>query len=147
MTYEATTYEATTIDQSATAAAEAVAAVSEVKTRVKKTLPEKIEALENRIAADTLKLEELVSERDNAERLSGVWAVHIGTGKTIAFLKFTGGVQEIFAVQAIAGVLFPEIVHEGDLMVNTYSLPDSVMAEVAAPRAMPGRSAAEGGKS
>ena len=74
------TYETTTIDQSATAAAEAVAAVSEVKARVKKTLPEKIEALENRIAADTLKLEELVSERDNAERLSGVGA---GTHVTI----------------------------------------------------------------
>ena len=74
------TYETTSIDQYATAAAEAVAAVSEVKARVKKTLPEKIEALENRIAADTLKLEELVSERDNAERLSGVGA---GTHVTI----------------------------------------------------------------
>lgn len=74
---------------------------------------------------------------DNADRLSGVWAVNIETGKTVALLKFTGGVQEIFAVQGIAGVLFPEIVHDGDLMVNTYSLPDSAMAEVVAPRPMP----------
>ncbi|MEP6483741.1 MAG: TIGR03032 family protein [Rudaea sp.] len=68
---------------------------------------------------------------DNAERLSGVWAVHIHTGKTVAFLKFTGGVQEIFAVQAVRGVLFPEIVHEGELLGNSYALPDKALKEVA----------------
>lgn len=68
---------------------------------------------------------------DNTERLSGVWAVHIHTGKTIAFLKFTGGVQEIFAVQAVRGVLFPEIVHEGELLGNSYALPDKALKEVA----------------
>jgi len=70
---------------------------------------------------------------DNAERLSGVWAVHIHTGKTIAFLKFTGGVQEIFAVQAVPGVLFPEIVHEGELLGNSYALPEKALKEVAQP--------------
>jgi len=68
---------------------------------------------------------------DNADRLSGVWAVHIHTGKTVAFLKFTGGVQEIFAVQAVPGVLFPEIVHEGELLGNSYALPDKALKEVA----------------
>ena len=67
---------------------------------------------------------------DNADRLSGVWAVHIGTGKTLAFLKFAGGVQEIFAVQAVPGVLFPEIVHEGELLGNSYALPDKALKEV-----------------
>ena len=67
---------------------------------------------------------------DNSDRLSGVWAVHIGTGKTLAFLKFTGGVQEIFAVQAVHGVLFPEIVHEGELLGNSYALPDKALKEV-----------------
>ena len=81
---------------------------------------------------------------DNADRLSGVWAVNIETGKTVALLKFTGGVQEIFAVQAIAGVLFPEIVHEGDLMVNTYSLPNEIMAEVVPARPMPGSNKVDG---
>lgn len=77
---------------------------------------------------------------DNTERLSGVWAVHIHTGKTIAFLKFTGGVQEIFAVQAVPGVLFPEIVHEGELLGNSYALPDKALKEVAlsAPAPPPG---------
>ena len=67
---------------------------------------------------------------DNADRQSGVWAVHIHTGQTVAFLKFTGGVQEIFAVQAVRGVLFPEIIHEGELLGNSYALPDKALKEV-----------------
>lgn len=58
--------------ESAVNAAEAVAAVTEVKQRVKKTIAEKIEALEKRVENDTAKLEELIAERDNAERLAGV---------------------------------------------------------------------------
>lgn len=68
---------------------------------------------------------------ENADRLSGVWAINVETGKTVALLKFTGGVQEIFAVQALQGVLFPEIIQEGDLLASAYSLPDEVMHEVA----------------
>lgn len=60
--------------ESAVSAAEAVAAVTEVKQRVKKTLAEKIEALELRIESDTAKLAEFIAERDNAERLAGVTA-------------------------------------------------------------------------
>lgn len=74
---------------------------------------------------------------DNADRLSGVWAVHIQTGKTIAFLKFTGGVQEIFAVQSVHGVLFPEIVSEGELLGNSYALPEKALQEVVAPTPPP----------
>ena len=67
---------------------------------------------------------------DNADRQSGVWAVHIGTGNTIGLLKFSGGVQEIFAVQAIAGVLFPEILSDSDYLANSYALPDAALREV-----------------
>ncbi|HJU40354.1 MAG TPA: TIGR03032 family protein [Tahibacter sp.] len=67
---------------------------------------------------------------DNAERLSGVWAVHWPSGRTLAFLKFTGGVQEIFAVHALAGVRFPEIVFDGDLVASSYALPDDALREV-----------------
>ena len=66
--------------ESAVSAAEAVAAVTEVKQRVKKTLAEKIEALELRIESDTAKLAEFIAERDNAERLAGVTA---GTHVTV----------------------------------------------------------------
>jgi uncharacterized protein (TIGR03032 family) len=77
---------------------------------------------------------------ENKERLSGVWAVNIQTGKTLAFLKFTGGVQEIFAVAAVPGVLFPEIVQEGELLLSTYALPDAALRESAPPRPRPPKS-------
>lgn len=67
----------------------------------------------------------------NADRQSGVWAVHIGTGNTIGLLKFTGGVQEIFAVQALPGVLFPEIIQDGEYLATSYALPDEALREVA----------------
>lgn len=74
---------------------------------------------------------------ENKERLSGVWAVNIETGKTIAFLKFTGGVQEIFAVAAVPGVLFPEVLHEGELLATTYTLPDDALRESVPPKPRP----------
>ncbi len=67
---------------------------------------------------------------DNADRQSGVWGVHLETGKTIALLKFTGSVQEIFAVQALPGVLFPEIISDGELLAQSYALPDAALREV-----------------
>ena len=59
-----------------------------------------------------------------------MWAVHIGTGNTIGLLKFTGGVQEIFAVQALPGILFPEIIHEGEHLETSYALPEEALREV-----------------
>jgi uncharacterized protein (TIGR03032 family) len=73
---------------------------------------------------------EIPITEDNADRQSGVWVIHIGTGKTIALLKFTGGVQEIFAVQALPGVLFPEIIHQGDYLLSSFALPDEAVAQV-----------------
>ncbi|MEO0769245.1 MAG: TIGR03032 family protein [Cyanobacteria bacterium J06649_4] len=67
-----------------------------------------------------------------AERTCGVWVINIETGKTLAFVKFEDAVQEIFAVQAITGIIFPEIVNEQvDYLANAYVLPDEALAEVA----------------
>ncbi|MCK9488291.1 MAG: TIGR03032 family protein [Xanthomonadales bacterium] len=67
---------------------------------------------------------------DNAERQSGVWAVHIDSGQTIGLLKFTGGVREIFAVQALAGLMMPEVIAEGDLLASSWSVPDEMLPQV-----------------
>ncbi len=67
---------------------------------------------------------------DNSERLSGVWVVNIENGNTVAFLKFTGGVEEIFAVQALRGAQFPEILSEQEYLQNSYALPDEALKEV-----------------
>lgn len=67
---------------------------------------------------------------DNSERLSGVWVVDIERGATVALLKFTGGVQEIFAVQALHGLVYPDLILEGDLLATSYALPDAALREV-----------------
>jgi hypothetical protein len=51
---------------------------------------------------------------ENPDRASGVWAVNIDTGRTIAFLRFSASVEEIFAVQALSGLLAPTILEDGD---------------------------------
>ena len=68
---------------------------------------------------------------DNADRQSGVWAVNIENGNTVAFLKFTGGVEEIFAVQALHGAGYPEILNEQEYLQNSYALPDEALEQVA----------------
>ena len=70
------------------------------------------------------------------ERTCGVWVVHIETGQTVGFLRFEAGVQEIFAVQVLPGIRFPEMLEWGDpRLANTYVLPDAALAEVARPTA------------
>ena len=65
------------------------------------------------------------------ERTCGVWVVHIETGETVGFLRFEAGVQEIFAVQVLHGVRFPEMLESGDpRLSDSYVVPDAALAEV-----------------
>lgn len=66
-----------------------------------------------------------------SERFCGVWVVNIMTGETIALLRFDGAVQEIFAVQVLTNLQFPNIVTEDkEILARSYVLPDDAMAEV-----------------
>ena len=68
------------------------------------------------------------------ERTCGVWVVHIETGQTVGFLRFEAGVQEIFAVQVLPGIRFPEVLEWGDeRLSHSYVLPDAALAEVVLP--------------
>ena len=72
---------------------------------------------------------------ENRERLSGVWVVDTRNGATVAILRFTGGVQEVFAVNLLHGALYPELINEsGDLLSTVYALPDDVLDQCAPPR-------------
>ncbi|WP_026097554.1 TIGR03032 family protein [Baaleninema simplex] len=65
------------------------------------------------------------------ERICGVWVVNIDTGQTVAFLRFEDAVQEIFAIQVLPGILFPEVIDwDTELMAGSYVLPDEALAEV-----------------
>jgi uncharacterized protein (TIGR03032 family) len=39
----------------------------------------------------------------------GIWVLDVYTGRTIEFMQFEAGVEEIFAVEVLAGFRFPEI--------------------------------------
>ncbi len=69
-----------------------------------------------------------------AERSCGIWVIDLRTGATVAFLRFEGTVQEIFAVQVIPGILHPDILHEpSPLTSSAFILPDAALREVPAP--------------
>ena len=68
------------------------------------------------------------------DRTCGVWVVNIETGKTVGFLRFEGGVQEIFAVQVLRGSRFPELLEWNDpRLAHSYVLPDEALADVVLP--------------
>ena len=68
------------------------------------------------------------------ERTCGVWVVNIETGQTVGFLRFEAGVQEIFAVQMLRGMRFPELLEWNDQrLADSYVLPDEALADVVLP--------------
>jgi hypothetical protein len=68
------------------------------------------------------------------ERTCGVWVVNIESGKTVGFLRFESGVQEIFAVQVLRGMRFPELLEWNDRrLADSYVLPNEALADVALP--------------
>ncbi len=76
--------------------------------------------------------------RNLSERNCGVWVVDLRNGKIVAFLRFEGAVQEIFAVAVLPGIRFPDVINDDDtLMGLSYALPDAALKEasVPAPRA------------
>lgn len=57
------------------------------------------------------------------ERECGVWVVNINTGNAVAFLRFTHGVNEIFAITALASS-YPELLApDSDLINSTWVVP------------------------
>jgi uncharacterized protein (TIGR03032 family) len=61
------------------------------------------------------------------ERLCGVWAVNPQTGQIAGFLRFEELVQEVFDVELLTGLRYPEIAEEGsDAATNSFMLPEAV---------------------
>jgi uncharacterized protein (TIGR03032 family) len=65
------------------------------------------------------------------ERKSGVWVVDLRSGTVAAFLQFECAVQEIFAVQVVPQMRFPELLVDDPLLASTYILPDDALAQLA----------------
>ena len=65
------------------------------------------------------------------QRTCGVWVVNIHTGETVAFLKFEDAVQEIFAVEVLPGMRYPDVITDNkELLAGSFVLPDDALADV-----------------
>lgn len=73
-----------------------------------------------------------LTQRD-MERVCGVWVVDIEKGNILGFIKFSTGVQEIFAVAAVPHK-FPEVLDFDHPLINrTYVIPQSALDEFKLP--------------
>src|SRR6202012_4201011 len=52
-----------------------------------------------------------IAEMPQAERCCGVWIVDLRNGKVAGFTKFTDAVQEVFAVQILPRMRWPDVLN------------------------------------
>ncbi len=87
-----------------------------------------------------------IAERPIEERCCGVWVVDVATGQTVAFVKFEDAVQEVFAVQVLPGVRFPDLINDNPaLIADSFVLADEALDVVPAPLRRPVRRQAVAG--
>ncbi len=68
------------------------------------------------------------------ERICGVWIVNIENGQTVAYMKFTAGVEEIFSVKILQQTIWPDILEiDNDLQLNSYTIPDRYLNDLTIP--------------
>ncbi len=66
-----------------------------------------------------------------SDRSCGVWVLNVITGQTVAFVKFEDAVQEIFSVQVLTGVRYPDVINDDDaLIADSFVLPDDALGDV-----------------
>lgn len=58
-----------------------------------------------------------------SDRQSGVWIVDLRSGKIVGFLRFNEQVQEIFAVQVLHDIRFPEVMADDERTLGGFVLP------------------------
>lgn len=65
------------------------------------------------------------------QRCCGVWVIDTTSGATIGFVKFEGAVQEIFDIQLLPGIAYPDILEpDADLIGASFVLSDEALADV-----------------
>jgi len=72
-----------------------------------------------------------IAEVPQDERCCGIWAIDTRTGRVVGWVKFTDSVQEIFAVQVLDGLRWPDVLNEDPKRIaETYELPDDALRDV-----------------
>ena len=60
-----------------------------------------------------------------------MWVIDISSGQLVAFLKFQGDVQEVFAVSVMPGVRFPELTNDDTALIgDSFVLPEEALQHV-----------------
>ncbi len=73
----------------------------------------------------------LAEQLDEHERRCGVWVLDTRTGASVGFLRFEGIVQELFDVQVLHGIRWPDLAEaESELTSSSFVLPDEALSEV-----------------
>jgi uncharacterized protein (TIGR03032 family) len=73
-----------------------------------------------------------IAEMKQEDRCCGVWCIDTRSGQIAGFVQFTEGVQEIFAVQVLTGLQWPEVLSEGERLAESFELPDMALEQVPA---------------
>jgi uncharacterized protein (TIGR03032 family) len=69
-----------------------------------------------------------IAELPQDQRCCGIWAVDMRTGTIAGFVQFKDAVQEIFAVQVLRGLAWPEVLNDDPKRISeTYELPDEAL--------------------
>jgi uncharacterized protein (TIGR03032 family) len=72
-----------------------------------------------------------IADMKQEDRCCGVWAIDTRNGQVAGFVKFTDGVQEIFAVQVLRGLKWPEVLSDDPRRISeSYELPDEALNQV-----------------
>jgi uncharacterized protein (TIGR03032 family) len=72
-----------------------------------------------------------IAVAERPERYCGVWVVDLASGKIAAFVRFEEAVQEIFAVQVLPRMRFPDLINDDqDLIADSFVLPDEALGAV-----------------
>jgi uncharacterized protein (TIGR03032 family) len=69
-----------------------------------------------------------IAEMKQEERCCGVWVIEVRSGNIVGLVKFVQAVQEIFAVQVLSGMVWPEVLSEDPKRIaECYELPNEAM--------------------
>ncbi len=72
-----------------------------------------------------------IAERPESERCCGVWVVDTRNGQIIAYIQFTDALQEIFAVQVLADMRWPDLINiDRKIIEESFVLPDDALTQV-----------------
>src|SRR5262249_38998228 len=74
-----------------------------------------------------------IAERPVEERWCGVAVGEVGSGTAVGVVRFQGGGQGVFAVQALVGGRLPAVIKDHpSLSADSFVLPDEALARVPA---------------